>query len=1118
MILTALILAAWLPNMDSLEGSEERGSRSLELSEPIHLYEDPDLASEASANGWPGSGSQVDPYIIQDLDIDGTGNSYGLFIGHIESHLVIRNCTIHDADTASSPQYRGNGIYMIGSANITIEECTIINNNASGIFVRMSNNLTIDNNLVSGVPNGSGIYLWEVENSTVTGNTVHDTHYFGITLQTVKDCDVIDNMVYDIDSTGMSLSSSNDILLGGNSLGPGTSIPLILNHGLKDIILHSNELSGGRIALSNDPVTPGGLTIPPNNTVNGNPIYYYHNSNELDANVPSNAGQVILAKVTHLNLSGLDMSGSGVPITISQSSDILIEESRIVDADEGIRIIESHDIDISSIRVEGISMMGVNVHHSNDISIVGSTFNLVDTPVHLNDIQRVSVMDSIFRQNGEGIKLRDGDHIDIVNNSFSDIQGNTIYAKESSSINLEGNMLDDVNNERTGDAAIVISSSRTGTIQDNTFTGAYGCIAISGKPAGGTDLISIENNILMDNIGIGIHVSGAENIEVSGNLIFNSSEEGVAVASTTDSRFFNNTLIFNNNSTGEYQTTAIQASDDNSGNSWDMDSEGNYWRDHLAPDADGDGIVDDPYLIFGGSNFDQYPLTSPTYEYLSEPEDLTAGANQTGITLTWSPPSFDLDGSLSGYILSRTLNNGTDLKMWEIYDTEYFDSEVANGITYVYQVVAVSRLGQGTPSGTVRSLIDSSAPVVRITSPNASVIGSSDLNFTWEATDNVGIDHIEISLDEMEWIEVGLNRSYSMTDLSEGNHIFRVRAFDGMGNEQTAWIEFYVDISDPVVSIVSPENGFITSNSSIRIEWTGHDMITSMDHYRMRIENGNWMELGNANNTTITLEFDGEFTVYIEGIDQAGNVGESSMDLIFDRTGPEIYFTYPPDDLTTLDTSLNVSWGSLDILSGVSGYSLIIDEGEPADLPNNVTEYHLTDLDVGDHVLRIIAFDLAGNSNEAEVTFVVESDWVIITGTVLDEDGDPVQKVTVTSESGESTETDSLGNFVLEVPRGNWKLTFEKDDFHTFDVFVDTTSGEPLTIDDVDLEEKDDDDRGFFRRMMDRLLCQICCGAMIVIPILLLLLGIRRRARSKRMKKKKAERRRRSSMIRDIEE
>jgi nitrous oxidase accessory protein NosD len=75
----------------------------------------------------------------------------------------------------------------------------------------------------------------------------------------------------------------------------------------------------------------------------------------------------------------------------------------------------------------------------------------------------------------------------------------------------------------------------------------------------------------------------------------------------------NNTFVGNNGAGSTYNQSHIQAYDDGINNSWNStDGYGNYWSDWTTPDANHDGIVDQPYTISGSAGAkDYHPLTTP---------------------------------------------------------------------------------------------------------------------------------------------------------------------------------------------------------------------------------------------------------------------------------------------------------------------------------------------------------------------------------------------------------------------------------------------------------------------------------------------------------------------------
>ncbi len=116
--------------------------------------------------GWPGDGSEDDPYIIQGYKIDGENQGYGVSIRDTESFFILRDCYIFNA---SGYPYPTHGVELHGVRYGVIENNTIAYNEGDGIYLRESDsNKLVDNELFD---NGrSSIRIVMSKNHTLTGN------------------------------------------------------------------------------------------------------------------------------------------------------------------------------------------------------------------------------------------------------------------------------------------------------------------------------------------------------------------------------------------------------------------------------------------------------------------------------------------------------------------------------------------------------------------------------------------------------------------------------------------------------------------------------------------------------------------------------------------------------------------------------------------------------------------------------------------------------------------------------------------------------------------------------------------------------------------------------------
>jgi len=185
---------------------------------------------------------------------------------------------------------------------------------------------------------------------------------------------------------------------------------------------------------------------------------------------------------------------------------------------------------------------------------------------------------------------------------------------------------------------LLYSSSPRVSIYNNTIASNEFGIRVA---SGGSGYLNVSDNVVMDNRGYGIGLTGfgssSNNATITRNLIMNNSD-GIALGQYSNY----NTISQNNismNNCGlyiEYSTKNMIYSNnivDNilqvnvtspSASAWDdgYPYGGNYWSDYDGADAykgsyqnetGSDGIGDTP-VVFGGDNTDRYPLMTPWTE------------------------------------------------------------------------------------------------------------------------------------------------------------------------------------------------------------------------------------------------------------------------------------------------------------------------------------------------------------------------------------------------------------------------------------------------------------------------------------------------------------------------
>jgi parallel beta-helix repeat protein len=213
------------------------GNKNLKISqvsEKIHIDGNSCWVDFKNAGNCTGNGLYSDPYVIEDLVIDGEGLGSCIWIEKSEVYFKIENCSLYNSGSGlynagiklsyvingqlidnNCSNNNGVGIGLYQSQNISIEENTVNNNDEFGIFLEVSHNNIFSKNTLN--ENSNGIYLGLSNNNFILNNSAYNNNWRGIYLSSSSNNNTIknNNVSYN-DDNGMLISDSQDIKIIGN--------------------------------------------------------------------------------------------------------------------------------------------------------------------------------------------------------------------------------------------------------------------------------------------------------------------------------------------------------------------------------------------------------------------------------------------------------------------------------------------------------------------------------------------------------------------------------------------------------------------------------------------------------------------------------------------------------------------------------------------------------------------------------------------------------------------------------------------------------------------------------------------------------------------------------------
>ena len=415
-------------------------------SDPIYINDlnpSSNWSKTAANNDWcSGSGTWNDPYLIENVTIDGLFSGSCIWIENSQVPFILRNCTFinngrgaggSDAgirfnnvsngyienNTISLNEFRGISI-LDGSKNNTLYNNIVNNNSYQGLYLKSSsnNNTFIENTFNYNYDGG-----WYVSSSfnTFTGNYISHT---------------LDDFTREI-----TIAGPNNNFLG--NIFENCGIYLQDDKPLSELSSH---------------------LIDTTNLVNGRPIYYYVKKQFLTKDNFTNAGQVILVDSEYCEISSLNVSNGGRGILFYYSHNNTIFNSSFSNSDnEEIFLYKSHQNNIShnNISPNSISNLyspcGINLRYSDENKVTSNQIINCNTAIKVGGSYWNTISDNYLDNNFRGMYVQNGQNIpmhntikgNIISNNSEGIYTTSPYGS-ANTIFLNDFINNDVNAENNG--------------------------------------------------------------------------------------------------------------------------------------------------------------------------------------------------------------------------------------------------------------------------------------------------------------------------------------------------------------------------------------------------------------------------------------------------------------------------------------------------------------------------------------------------------------------------------------------------------------------------------------------------------------------------------------------
>jgi len=376
-------------------------------------------------------------------------------------------------------------------------------------------------------------------------------------------------------------------------------------------------------------------------------------------------------------------------------------------------------------------------------------------------------------------------------------------------------------------------------------------------------------------------------------------------------------------------------------------------------------------------------LTPPTVEIISPANNTWFGLEN--INVTFHPRDNKADMlNYSIYVDCEEKANGTTA------NNSNKEVDIGGTITTVgahtIRVEVMDYAGKKNSSENITVYVDPILPTVEILSPEDDEwFDSEQMNVSFHIWDNLApllnySIYIDDHLNQTGSAENDTTIEIELGSLPECNHVIRVNVTDQEENTNSSAVTIHVDLTPPVVEIISPVNDTWFDNESVNVTFHAWDNKADSLNYSLfldgeEVENGT-IDNGTEKEVNLTLG-ECDHVIRINVTDKVGKTNSSAVTIHMDLAPPSMEIILPANDTWFDSEPFNISFHVWDNKAQVLNYSIFDDGDEIANgTAENctITNVTLNPVELGDcnHEIRVNVTDYAGKTNSRAVTIHVD--------------------------------------------------------------------------------------------------------------------------------------------------